>query len=102
MTPDDYLLWCAQIDELNDGSQQRAAIVVRLHQKLIDAPDDDFPTFYFETLASLRDDPMRELAERLLRSGAVHGLTRISDIPAIVADEYQSKERNDSNANGGQ
>jgi hypothetical protein len=97
MTVDDALLAMARADELHDGTAARAVIVEALHHKLLEDPENFWEAF-FEALNELRPDPMRELAERLLRSGAVHELTRISDIPAIVADEYLSKQGNDGQA----
>jgi hypothetical protein len=86
MTVDDALLAMAAIEQQHDGTDARAVIVEALHRKLLEAPAD-FWEFYFETLSAIDPSPYRLLAERLLRSGAVHGLTTIADLPAILAAE---------------
>jgi len=81
MTVDDALLAMARADELHDGTEASAVIVEALHQKLIESPDDFWDAF-FGVLNDLRPDPLRAVAERLLRSGAV---TDDTTIPAILA-----------------
>ncbi len=87
MKVEDALIAMRCIDEQNDGSEARAAIVATLHQKLMEDPENFWDTF-FETLNALQDDPFRELAEQMLRSGAVHGLTTIADARNMLADYY--------------
>jgi hypothetical protein len=86
MTPEDALIAMDRIEELRD------AIAEGLHRTLIEDPDGFWDAF-FETLNSFRNDPTRELAERLIRSGAVHGLTRIGDIPAILVDDAERSKQ---------
>lgn len=68
MEVDDYLLWAARIDELNDSSDARAVLAAALHLELLNDPEN-FGTRYFETLNGLRDDPMRRLAVKLIGEG---------------------------------
>lgn len=84
MTVDDALIAMARTDELDDGTDARAVIVEALHRKLLEDPENFWDAF-FEALNELRPDPVREVAERLLRSGAVTEDTTIADIPVILA-----------------
>lgn len=83
MTISDALLAMARTDELRDGTEARAIIVAALHRRLLEDPNS-FWDAYFEMLSALDPSPFRVLAEKLLRGGAVHGMTTIADLPAIL------------------
>ncbi len=83
----DSLLAMARTEELLDGTEARAVIVESLYRTLQESPEDFWDAF-FDALNSFRDDPTRELAERLIRTGAVNGLTTIADLKDILADHY--------------
>lgn len=83
MTVDDALIWAARIDELNDGTIERGIITARLHIKLLEDPSN-FPDEFFATSNDLRDDPTRELAERLMREGK----TTFADARAALDEVY--------------
>jgi hypothetical protein len=87
MTIDDALVAMARSEELLDGTEARAVIVESLYRTLLESPEDFWESF-FDALNSFRDDPTRELAERLVRSGAVHGLTNLADLKDILAEHY--------------
>jgi hypothetical protein len=57
-----------------------------LTEQLLKNPEE-FWDVYIDTMSALDPSPFRALAERLLRSGAVHGMTTIADLPAIFAAE---------------
>jgi hypothetical protein len=87
MTVDDALKAMARAEELLDGSEARSRVVESLCCILLESPEDFWDAF-FDALNSFRDDPTRELAERLIRTGAVHGLTTIADLKDILAEHY--------------
>ncbi len=87
MTTDDALLAMARTEELLDGTEARALVVEKLYRQLFDDPESFWEEF-FAALNSFRDDPTKELAERLLRSGAVNGLTSIADLRSILDEHY--------------
>lgn len=84
MTFDDHIL-----DAIRDGNED----ALRFAEENPGLLAQNFWQRYLELLEELKPSPERQLAERLILKGAVHGLTRISDIPSIVEDEYQSNER---------
>jgi hypothetical protein len=84
MTIDDALRAMAVIDGQNDGSQARAALVEALHRKLIEAPENFWEEF-FAMLDAAQPSPTRQIAEHLLRSGAVTTEMTFGDVPAILA-----------------
>lgn len=84
MTTDEAVKLMATIDALYDGTEERMALVKKLHSTLIEAPDTFLETFY-EALNGENGNHYRDLAERLLRSGAVTEETTFGDIDAIMA-----------------
>jgi hypothetical protein len=84
MTVDDALKALATIEGQRDGTEARAIIVAALTEQLLKNPEE-FWDVYIDTMSALDPSPFRALAERLLRSGAVHGMTTIADLPAILA-----------------
>jgi hypothetical protein len=82
MKVDDAIAAMARVDELHDGTEARAELVKKLHERLIEDPEG-FWDFFFETMEA--DNPVRAQAERLLRSGAVNAQTSIGDLGAVLA-----------------
>ncbi|MBW4039205.1 MAG: hypothetical protein HIU91_10085 [Acidobacteria bacterium] len=83
----DSLLAMARTEELLDGTEARALVVEKLYRQLFDDPESFWEEF-FAALNSFRDDPTRELAARLVRTGAVNGLTTIADLREILTEHY--------------
>jgi hypothetical protein len=83
MTPEIALDIMAFLDRHHNGTEERTRAITEMHRELIERPET-FYEYLMEHLGDLHDDPTRHLAERLLRSGAVHGLTSIADIPSIL------------------
>lgn len=84
MTIEDAVKAMGVIEAQNNGTEARATLVEALNQKLLENPEV-FWDFYFETLDAAGPNMYRELAERLLRSGAVDERTTLTELPAIVA-----------------
>jgi len=76
LTPETYLQWAAAIDRMEDGTAKRGLICGALHLELLHDPEN-FPVAFFETVDGFRDDPLREVAKRLLSSGTTITLADI-------------------------
>ncbi|MDP9038402.1 MAG: hypothetical protein M3O02_03885 [Acidobacteriota bacterium] len=87
MNVEDALKAMSCIDQQHDGTEARAVIVDALHRKLLEAPETFWDAF-FEVWDTLRPNNTRDLAERLLRTGAVHGLTTLGDAASVLKDFY--------------
>lgn len=83
MEVEDALKAMGYADELRDGSEGRAVIVDGLHRVLIENPLVFWDTFNAVTKALRGDDPLYELAEKLIREGK----TSFADARAAL-DEY--------------
>jgi len=89
MTTEQKLAALDRANELRDGTKTRDEIVDKLLRTLIERPDE-FWNEFFSFTATL--EPSYRQAERLITSGAVHGLTRISDLPDVVQADFEEQQ----------
>lgn len=83
MTVEEASVAMAAIETLYDGSRLSAYKVERLKQILIESPEH-FWDSYFNAVQ--KNDPLRQLAQGLLMSGAVTSATTFAALPAILAE----------------
>lgn len=93
MTTEDALITMDRIDDLDNGTVSRYELVNRLYEKLLTDPEELWQTF-LESLEAEKPNAYREMAERLLKSGAVNEHTTIADIvPLMEWDRAEQRGR---------
>ena len=83
MTIEDAVKAMGVIEAQNNGTEARAVLVEKLNQRLIENPES-FWDYYLAVLDAAGPNSYRDLAERLLRSGAVDERTTLTELPASM------------------